>query len=93
MIRGFRNKSTKAVWDGIRSRTLPQDIQRTARRKLRILNNASSLGDLRSPPGNHLEVLHGDREGQHSIRINDQWRICFEWRQPDAWEVEVVDYH
>ena len=69
------------------------DVQRVARRKLRMLNNAQSLSDLRVPPGNRLEALRGDRAGQHSIRINDQWRICFEWRGTDAYEVEIVDYH
>lgn len=74
-------------------RRLGWDIQQTARRKLRMLNNAQSLSDLRVPPGNRLETLRGDRAGQHSIRINDQWRICFEWREGDAYEVEIVDYH
>ena len=74
-------------------RRLGWDIQQTARRKLRMLNNAQSLSDLRVPPGNRLEALRGDRAGQHSIRINDQWRICFEWREGDAFDVEIVDYH
>jgi proteic killer suppression protein len=68
-------------------------VQRIALRKLRMLNNAKSLQDLRSPPGNRLEKLKGDRQGQHAIRINDQWRICFEWRENDAYEVEITDYH
>ena len=93
MIRSLGDKETETVWRGAVSRRLPHGIQRTARRKLRALNNADSLGDLRAPRGNRLEVLHGDREGQHSIRVNDQWRICFEWRGRDAWEVEIVDYH
>jgi len=75
------------------SRRLPADIQPVARRKLRMLNNAASLDDLRLPPANRLEVLKGDRKGQHSIRINDQWRICFRWIDGDAHDVEIVDYH
>lgn len=74
-------------------RRLGWDIQQTARRKLRMLNNAQSLSDLRVPPGNRLEALRGDRGSQYSIRINDQWRICFEWREGDAFDVEIVDYH
>ena len=74
-------------------RKLPFAIQATARRKLRMLNNAQNLGDLRVPPGNRLEALRGARAGQHSIRVNDQWRICFEWHGADAYEVEIVDYH
>ena len=74
-------------------RRLPEDIQRTARRKLRMLNNARVLDDLRIPPANRLEVLRGDRRGQHSISINDQWRICFRWQSGDAEGVEIVDYH
>jgi len=72
---------------------LPLDIQLRARRKLRILNNARTLAELRIPPGNRLEVLIGDRKGQHSIRINDQYRLCFVWRDGDSYEVELVDYH
>jgi proteic killer suppression protein len=75
------------------SRKLPQDIQRVARRKLEILDAAEVLQDLRIPPSNRLEKLSGDRKGQHSIRINDQWRICFEWRRGDAYNVEIADYH
>ena len=78
---------------GQRSRRLPQDIQPLSRRKLRMLNNARSLDDLRIPPANRLERLKGDRAGQYSIRINDQWRICFVWKQGDALDVEIVDYH
>ena len=74
-------------------RRLPLDIQLRARRKLRILNNARTLAELRIPPGNRLEVLIGDRKGQHSIRINDQYRLCFVWRDGDSYEVELVDYH
>jgi proteic killer suppression protein len=93
MIRTFDCDQTKRIWHGQSSRKFPAEIQNTARRKLRILNNAQDLRDLRIPPANRLEALHGDREGQHSIRINNQYRVCFEWRQGDAYEVEIVDYH
>ncbi|WP_231950714.1 type II toxin-antitoxin system RelE/ParE family toxin [Legionella spiritensis] len=75
------------------SRKFPQDIQQRARRKLRMLNNAKALDDLRIPPSNHLEKLVGDRVGQHSIKINDQWRICFVWQDGIVLDVEIVDYH
>ena len=71
----------------------PYDVQRRAQSKLMMLNNATDLGDLRTPPGNRLEALSGDRRGQHSIRVNRQWRICFVWRDGDAYEVEIIDYH
>lgn len=93
MIRSFKSREAEAIWRGPHSRRLPQDIQSTARRKLRMLNNAQTLEDLRIPPANRLEALKGARSGQHSIRINDQWRICFVWHQGDACEVEIVDYH
>ena len=93
MIRSFHCKETKAVYDGNSSRKLPGDIQKVARRKLRMLNNARSLRDLRIPPNNRLEKLKGDREGQYSIRINDQWRICFSWFEGNAYNVEIIDYH
>lgn len=93
MIRGLRDRETESVWKGDVSRRLPQDIQSVARRKLRMLNNARTLNDLRVPPANRLEALHGKRKGQHSIRINDQWRICFVWKDGDAHDVEIVDYH
>ena len=93
MIRTFSCAETERIWDGEASRRLPNDIQNTARRKLRILNNATNILDLRIPPGNRLEALHRDREGQHSIRINDQWRICFTWDHGDAYQVEITDYH
>ena len=93
MIKSFQEKETEKIWSGQRSRRLPQTIQRIARRKLRMLNNARTLDDLRIPPANRLERLRGDRAGQYSIRINDQWRICFNWRQGDAFDVEIVDYH
>jgi proteic killer suppression protein len=93
MIKSFRSRETEKIWNGIRSKRLPQDIQQIARRKLRMLNNARSLIDLRVPPANRLEALRGKRSGQHSIRINDQWRICFVWMDGDAENVEIVNYH
>jgi proteic killer suppression protein len=92
MIRSFRRSNTRALFEdrpGLRFRS----IERVARRKLLYLHAARNLADLRSPPGNRLEVLKGSRRGQHSIRINDQWRICFVWRDADAHDVEIVDYH
>lgn len=93
VIRSFGDRRTEDVWRGQRSKKLPQDIQPAARRKLRMLNNAANVTDLRVPPGNRLEALRGDRAGQFSIRINDQWRICFTWSNNDAYDVEIVDYH
>jgi proteic killer suppression protein len=93
MIKNFRSRETEKIWNGVRSKRLPQDIQQIARRKLRMLNNARSLHDLRVPPANRLEALRGSRSGQHSIRVNDQWRICFVWMDGDAENVEIVDYH
>lgn len=93
MIRNFADKEAQRIWSGYSSRRLPGDIQSVARRKLRMLNNAAVLDDLRIPPANRLEALKGDRKGQHSIRINDQWRICFRWRAGDALDVEIVDHH
>jgi proteic killer suppression protein len=93
MIASFRDKGTETIWEGRRSRRLPGDIQAVTLRKLRLLNNARRLEDLRVPPANRLEALKGDRSGQHSIRINDQWRICFVWRNGHAYDVEIVDYH
>ncbi|MRR50111.1 MAG: type II toxin-antitoxin system RelE/ParE family toxin [Rhodocyclaceae bacterium] len=93
MILDFNSKETEAIWRGQMSRRLPQEIQTIARRKLRMLNNAATLADLRIPPANRLEALKGDRKGQHSIRINDQWRICFIWTDAGANAVEIVDYH
>jgi proteic killer suppression protein len=93
MIKSFRSRETEKIWNGIRSKRLPQSIQQIARRKLRMLNNARSLNDLRIPPANRLEALRGNRKGQHSIRINDQWRICFAWMDGDAVHVEIMDYH
>ena len=93
MIRSYRDRETRAVAERRRVRKLPSDIQRRAQRKLMILNNALDLNDLRVPPGNRLEALSGNRDGQHSIRVNDQWRICFVWSEGSAWQVEIVDYH
>lgn len=93
VIRSFADRETERIWRGQVSRRLPRDIQRVARRKLRMLNHATDLRDLRVPPANRLERLRGDRRGQHSIRINDQWRLCFFWRNNDAFEVEIADYH
>lgn len=93
MIRSFASKETEKIWRGEVSRKLPRDIQQVARRKLRMLANAVSYDDLKVPPGNRLEKLKGNRDGQASIRINDQWRICFVWVGGDAEDVEIVDYH
>ena len=93
MIRSFADKEAERIWAGEVSRRLPSDIQSVARRKLRMLNNAVNLDDLRIPPANRLEALKGERKGQYSIRINNQWRICFGWNKGDAYEVEIVDYH
>jgi proteic killer suppression protein len=93
MIKTFKDRETQGIWEGRRSRRLPNNIQAVARRKLRMLNNARTLDDLRIPPANRLEALKGKRKGQHSIRINDQWRICFAWSNGEASDVEIVDYH
>ncbi|MGH7043685.1 MAG: type II toxin-antitoxin system RelE/ParE family toxin [Acetobacteraceae bacterium] len=93
MVRTFADKEAEKIWHGTPSRRLPTDIQPVARRKLRMLNNAAALDDLRVPPANRLESLKGNRKGQHSIRINDRWRICFHWKAGDAIDVEIVDYH
>lgn len=93
MIRSFRDRETEAVWLGERSRRLPTDIQNTALRKLRQIDAVSNLFELRIPPGNRLEALKGGRAGQHSIRVNDQWRICFRWSKGSAEDVEIADYH
>jgi len=93
MIQSFADAETEIVWSGRRSPRLPADIQATALRKLRLLNQARVLGDLRVPPGNRLEVLKGERRGQYSIRVNDQWRICFRWREGGPADVQIVDYH
>lgn len=93
MIKSFSDKETEKLFGREFSHKLPPDIQSAARRKLEILNAASNLQDLRSPPSNHLERLKGERNEQHSVRINSQWRICFRWSGSDAFEVEIVDYH
>ena len=92
MIRTFRCKDTEALFNRQRVPRF-RSIENVARRKLTMLNNAQALQDLRVPPGNRIEQLTGDRAGQHSIRVNDQWRICFVWQDRDAYEVELVDYH
>lgn len=93
VIRNFADREAEKIWGGTPSRRLPAQMQSVARRKLRMLGNASTLDDLRIPPANRLEALKGNRKGQYSIRINDQWRICFRWVDGDAHDVEIVDYH
>lgn len=93
MIVSFHDAETRKVWEGEFSRKLPGQIQAVARRKLRMLNNARRIDDLRIPPQNRLEKLSGDREGQWSTRINDQWRLCFIWNEGNAERVEICDYH
>ena len=93
MIKSFADTETEKVFNREVSRKLPPDIQRNARRKLELLNVAKVLNDMRIPPGNRLEKLVGDRDGQHSIRVNQRWRICFFWRNGAAHHVEIVDYH
>lgn len=93
MIASFHNEPTESIWKGLFTKKLPNQIQEVARRKLRMLHAAQHLDDLRIPPANRLELLSGDRAGQHSIRINDQWRICFVWNNGNAERVEICDYH
>jgi len=93
MIRSFKCRETERIFRREFSKKLPRNIQKIAFRKLRMLNRSVSLSDLRVPPGNQLEKLHAEREGQYSIRINDQYRICFRWKKHDAHDVEIVDYH
>ncbi|MEX1119302.1 MAG: type II toxin-antitoxin system RelE/ParE family toxin [Terrimicrobiaceae bacterium] len=93
MIESFADAETEKIWRRQHSRKLPHDIQRIARRKLLMLDAAPDLNSLRVPPGNRLEALKGRRSSQHSIRVNDQWRICFEWRSGNARHVEIIDYH
>jgi proteic killer suppression protein len=93
MIKSFRDKEIEQIFNRLLSKKLPQTIQQLARRKLVILDSATDLNTLRVPPGNRSEAIKGDRKGQHSIRINDQWRICFKWKTGDAYDVEIADYH
>lgn len=93
MIKSFDDKESEKIWQGIRSKKLPSEIQETARRKFRMINNAQDINDLRIPPANHLEKLRGNYSEYHSIRINNQWRIVFIWTNNDAYEVKIVDYH
>lgn len=93
MIKSFKCIETEKVWHGIKSRRLPQDIQNRVLRKLHQLDVSACLQDLRNPPGNHLEQLSGYINGRYSIRINNQWRLCFYWNGQDSYEVEVIDYH
>lgn len=93
MIKGFRGATTEAVFNGECPKGFPADIVKVARRKLRYLNAATHLEDLRAPPGNRLEALKGDRAGQHSIRVNDKLRICFTWTSQGPTQVEITDYH
>lgn len=93
MIKTFRDRHTAAVFQGLTPKGFPSDLTRRAQKKLRQLHAARGLGDLALPPSNRLEALKHDRRGQHSVRINDQWRVCFVWRDGDAYDVEVTDYH
>jgi proteic killer suppression protein len=93
MIKTFRDKEAEKIFNRVLSKKLSQSIQHLARRKLVILDAATELNTLRVPPGNRLEALKGNRKGQHSIRINDQWRICFKWKTGDAYDVEIADFH
>lgn len=93
MIKSFRGNETEKIYFRERSRKLPSDIQQVALRKLRMVNNAKTINDLRVPPANRLEKLSGNRAEQYSIRINDQWRVCFIWKDGDAVDVEITDYH
>ena len=93
MIKSFADKETQKVWDRERSKAVPADLQRKALQKLEQIDVVDDLNELRVPPGNKLEKLSGDRTGQHSIRINRQYRVCFVWKSGDAYEIEIVDYH
>ncbi|MDR3772177.1 MAG: type II toxin-antitoxin system RelE/ParE family toxin [Terracidiphilus sp.] len=93
MIKSFKDADTELLWETGKSRRIPANLRRVALRKLTTLHWATGLADLAVPGGNHLEALSGDRKGQQSIRINDQYRLCFLWREPNALEVEIVDYH
>jgi proteic killer suppression protein len=93
MIGSFRDKETERIWLGLRARRLPSDIQQIALRKLFMIEAAESIDDLKEPPGNRLEMLRGDRKGCWSVRINQQWRICFKWENGHAEDIEIIDYH
>jgi len=93
MVKSFKCKETRRIFNRDFSKKFPPNIQQIAFRKLRMLNRSNILNDLRVPPANRLEKLSGKRKGKYSIRINDQWRICFEWKKPDVFDVEIVDYH
>jgi len=93
VIKSFGDKETKKIYQREFSKKFPVDIQKIGLRKLRMLNNSHSLQDLKAPPGNRLEKLRGERQGQYSIRINEQWRLCFVWRENDAYKVEITEYH
>lgn len=93
MIIEFNDKESEKIWNGVQSKKLPFEIQHIARRKLRMLNNAQNINDLKIPPANRLEKLKGNLEGYHSIRINNQWRIIFEWKDENAHKVKIIDYH
>jgi len=93
MIKSFGDKETEKIWNGVFSKKLPSDIQPIARRKLRMINNAQDINDLRAPPGNRLEKLKGDLSDYYSIRINNKWRTIFKWIGSDAYEVQIIDYH
>lgn len=93
MIKSFDSKETEKIWNGERSKKFPLETQKIGRRKLRMINNAIDINDLRVPPANRLEKLSGDLQGFHSIRINKQWRIIFKWKAGNAYEVEILDYH
>jgi toxin HigB-1 len=93
MIKGFGDRESEKIWNGIRSKKLPNEIQDVARRKLRMINNAQDVNDLRIPPVNRLEKLKGELREYHSLRINNQWQIIFKWINNDAYEIRIVDYH
>ena len=93
MIRSFTDKETERIWNGLRSRKLAPDIQKRALDKLKLIDAGTRLADLKNPPSNRLHALKDDRTGQHSVSINEQWRICFVWKDGDAHDVEIIDYH
>jgi len=93
MIKSFKDEITKDIWKRKKVKKFPNDIFKVTRRKLGFLEDAVDINDLRIPPGNRLEALKRDRLGQHSIRINDQWRVCFRWKDGNAYDVEITDYH